>query len=98
MLGCNPHGENFLNSFGPFLRLTCFLGTLFGIRFCMCMINCFLAIKQVDKEEQIKDMKINLQKIELEIMQLQNNLKEAENILVGFIECIYQNLMKKKVS
>lgn len=48
----------------------------------------FLAIKQVDKEEQIKDMKINLQKMELEIMQLQNNLKEAENILVGSIECI----------
>ena len=44
-------------------------------------------------------MKINLQKMELEIMQLQNNLKEAENILVGFLECIYpiylQNLMKK---
>ena len=37
--------------------------------------------------------------MELEILQLQNNLKEAENILVGFLECIYpiylQNLMKK---
>ena len=48
----------------------------------------FLAIQQLKKQKEIRQVKEEILKKDQEILQLQHQLKEAESALVGVIHCL----------